>query len=212
MFVGELCDAYLRYAKSCGLQAELIHDAGGHKTLKVVGSGAGRAFRHECGKHCVQRIPETEANGRKQTSIVVVGVLPIHREPDDEPLREADLEITCQTGKQGAGGQNVNKVASAVRMRHRPTGLSVFINGRDQSKNKEEARRILTQRVNDQRRAKVNAEYASLRRERMGDGGRSDKIRTYNFMEGRVVDHRLGTKTQNVKAVMKGDFSLLFNG
>lgn len=189
----------------------MLHDSDGHKILQIKGPGAGKAFQHEGGKHCVQRIPETESKGRKQTSIVSVGILPIKKETGDEELRESDLEITFQTGKQGAGGQNVNKVASAVRMKHVPTGMTVFINGRDQHKNKEEARKILTQRVNDEKRAKTNAEYASFRKAQMGNGSRSDKIRTYNFMESRVVDHRLGTKTHNVKAIMKGEFDILFN-
>lgn len=142
---------------------------------------------------------------------MAVGVLPIKEEAGDEPLKDSDLETICQTGKQGAGGQNVNKVASAVRMKHVPTGMSVFINGRDQHKNKEDARRILTQRVNDQRRMEQDAEYAALRKAQMGNGGRSDKIRTYNFMESRIADHRLNVKTGNIKGFMKGEFHVLFD-
>ena len=201
----------MKYSRSLGLRDELLHQSDGHRILKVYGSGAGKAFQHENGKHCVQRIPETETKGRKQTSIVSVGILPIKEIVGDEPLRDKDLETICQTGKQGAGGQNVNKVASAVRMKHIPTGLCVFINGRDQDKNRQEARKILTARVNEMKRVERDSEYAAYRKSQMGNGGRSDKIRTYNFMESRVVDHRLGTKTHNVKAIMKGDFGLLFD-
>jgi peptide chain release factor 1 len=140
-----------------------------------------------------------------------VGILPIKEEVGDEPLKDKDLEIICQTGKQGAGGQNVNKVASAVRMKHIPTGLSVFINGRDQDKNRQEARKILTARINEIKRSERDAEYAAFRKSQMGDGGRSDKIRTYNFMRCEITDHRLDKSTKNVKAFMKGEFSILFD-
>lgn len=211
IFAHELFAAYQRYSRSLNLVLEELDVSDGHILAKVTGKGAGCAFRHEMGKHVIQRIPPTENKGRKQTSVVSVGILPIRADYGYDPLRDEDLEIICQTGKQGAGGQNVNKVASAVRMKHKPTGLSVFINGRDQGANKMEARKILTARVHEQRRMKEDAAYAALRRDQMGDGGRSDKIRTYNLLESRVVDHRLGTKTSNVKAIMKGEFQLLFS-
>lgn len=208
-FVDELFAAYLKYSSGLSLKCELLHSDYGHVVAKVSGKGAGNAFKNEPGKHCVQRIPETEAKGRKQTSIVVVGVLPIRSDTGSEPLKDADLDVTTQRGH-GKGGQHQNKTDSAVRMRHIPTGLSVFINGRDQHSNKREALKILTAKVHEVRLAEVDGEYAEIRKAQMGDSGRSNKVRTYNLLESRVVDHRLGTKTGNVKAVMKGEFQLLF--
>ena len=184
--------------------------------LKVMGRNVWQAFKNEPGKHVVQRVPPTERSGRWQTSVISVAVLPLPPERALEPLQEKDLEITTQTGKQKAGGQNVNKVASAVRMKHKPTGLSVFINGRDQGQNKKEALHVLTARVNQLRLDKNSSDYDNLRTGQMkgiGDklGGRGDKIRTYNFIKSRVVDHRLGVKTGNIKEVMKGNLTILFD-
>ncbi len=210
-FVNELSDAYKRYAQNLSFRVETIHEDYGSISLKIEGKSVYRSFMHENGKHCVQRIPQTESKDRKQTSIVSVGVMPIKRHSGSEELRDEDLEIKFQCGKQGAGGQNVNRVHSACRAKHIPTGLTVFINGRDQGQNKKEAISILTSRVNEMMREKNDAEYASFRKNQVGDGGRSDKTRTYNFLENRVTDHRLGKKTGNIKAIMKGEFGLLLN-
>lgn len=210
LFAAELFAAYQKYCCIRGLQSDLLHSSDGHLIARVWGRGAGRAFSHEPGKHCVQRMPRNDPNGRRQTSIVTVGVLPIKHEPGDEPLRESDLEITAQCGH-GPGGQHRNKTASAIRMKHKPTGIVVFINsGRDQHSNKAEARKILTARVNDQRRGERDSVYAAFRKSIMGDGGRSDKVRTYNFSRSEISDHRLGKSTANVKAFMKGEFDVLF--
>lgn len=141
--------------------------------------------------------------------MVVVGVLPIRPQHTYDALRESDLEIITQGGH-GKGGQHQNATDSAVRMKHVPTGITVFINGRSQHDNKRVAREILTMRVNDLKRAEQDAEYAEVREAQMGDSGRADKDRTYNFINSRITDHRHGTKTGNVKAVMKGEFNLLF--
>jgi peptide chain release factor 1 len=209
LFVDDLFAAYLKYSGSLGFKHELLHSDFGHMVAKITGNGVGNAFKNEPGKHCVQRVPPTESKGRKQTSIVVVGVLPIKDDTGFEPLKNEDLETICQNGS-GPGGQHQNKTASAVRMKHKPTGLCVFINGRDQFSNKRDALKILTAKVNELRLAEIDADYAAIRKAQLGDGGRSNKVRTYNFMEGRVVDHRLGTKTGNVKGVMKGEFQILF--
>ena len=201
--------AYAKYAKSLNLRAELLHSSFGHKIVQISGLDAVKAFENETGKHIVQRIPPTESKGRRQTSVISVAVLSLPPEKDEKPLNINEVEITTQRGH-GKGGQHQNKTDSAVRMSHKPTGFKVFINGRDQHSNKRDALRILTARVNEHYNEKNDAEYGKLRKTHLGDGGRGDKRRTYNFLESRCVDHILGTKTSNMKEIMKGNFGLLW--
>jgi peptide chain release factor 1 len=208
MFAHDLFSAYLKYAKSCGLRPELLASSNGHFSAKITGPGAWEAFKREGGKHCVQRVPPTEKSGRRQTSYLTVGVLPVPREAEVE-IPQSEIDIMTQRGH-GKGGQHQNKRDSAVRMRHIPTGLQVFINGRDQHANRREAFRILTAKVNDHYRARHDAEYGKLRADQMADQGRGNKIRTYNFINSRAVDHRTGKKTSKVwKVIERGEFGLL---
>lgn len=203
--------AYEKYAIRFGLNVSLLDWDEGHIVAKISGDNAGRYFRYESGKHVVQRVPPTEHNGRKQTSVIVVAILPLPPEQKMKPLPPNELDTITQTGKQRAGGQNANKVASAVRMKHIPTGIQVFINGRDQVHNRREALKILTARVNDYYQNKEQSVYVKMRKELM-DGNRGNKIRTYNLLENRVVDHRFNKKVSNPDIVLKkGQFELLIN-
>ena len=142
--------------------------------------------------------------------MVSVAVLPIPPKNSVEPLPKDELEFQTQVG-QGPGGQHRNRTESAVRAIHTPTGTTVWIDGRHQHRNKEEALRILTAKVNDDRRKQRSDEYSKFRKDQMGDGGRGSKVRTYNFINGRVADHRLGKKTSQIKQIMKGEFELILN-
>jgi peptide chain release factor 1 len=176
--------------------------------MKVGGKNVVRAFKHESGKHVVQRYPKTESKGRRHTSTISVAVLPL-LEPSFEPLLENEIEVKTQGGS-GPGGQHQNTTDSAVRMTHKPTGLQVYINGRCQHANRREALEILTAKVNHLKISQEHNAHNSLRKEQRGGGSRGNKVRTYNFIDGRVVDHRLGTKTTRIKKVMNGHFGLLF--
>lgn len=205
-----MCSMYGRYAVRKGFSFEVDLAEAGHVVMRVIGKNCEAAFQHEPGKHVVQRVPETERNGRRQTSIVSVAVLPLPPMVESGLLPERELDIKFQCSG-GPGGQKINKTASAVRMKHIPTGQHVFIcNERNQIKNKQIAHRILSAKVrNCQSQATAN-DYNNRRREQLGGGNRGDKVRTYNFIESRVVDHRLESKTSNIKNIMKGELDLLF--
>ena len=176
-------------------------------TIQFSGIGVWNLFANESGKHIVQRCPETERGERRHTSVVSVGVHPL-LSLNVVNIQEKDIEITCQRGH-GSGGQNQNKVASAVRMKHKPTGLSVFINGRDQQQNKKRAYEILSGRIQDYYYSQQNQEYSAKRKALLGDSGRGGSKRTWNFYKGFIVDHSSNKQTYDVKSVVKGNLDIL---
>ena len=207
-FVEELTGIYGNFCRRRGLKCELLDADDGWSSLCVSGKEAWSAFQYESGKHVVQRCPESERGGRRHTSLVSVAVLPVFR-VRSVTLQESDLEITYMASR-GPGGQGVNTTNSACRMVHIPTGLSVRVQVyRSQQQNKAFALELLGGRVQDHQNALDNAAYADKRRNLLGDGGRGSATRTYNFYSSVVIDHRLGTKTQNIKGILKGQLELL---
>jgi peptide chain release factor 1 len=207
LFAKDLLVAYVRYAQALGFLSEIIYDSDSSWSLKITGDECWEYFKYESGKHVVQRVPPTESRGRRHTSIVSVAVLSL-RPQIDTRLPMDEIEIIAQRGH-GKGGQHQNKVSSAIRAVHKPTGIRVFINGRDQYQNKQLALEILAARVAEGRRESVAQERNRSKVEQLGFGTRSGKIRTYNFINGFVINHRTGQKTKRIEEVMKGKFDLL---
>ena len=210
IFAGDLYRMYTRYAEANGLRTEMIEasasDAGGYKEVifQVFGDDVFRRLRYESGVHRVQRVPATEAQGRIHTSTATVAVLPEAEEVDIE-IKPQDLRIeVCRAG--GPGGQGVNTTDSAVQVMHIPTGKIVRCqDGRSQQKNKEKALTILRARLLEEKRAEEDAKYAAHRKSQIGSGGREEKIRTYNFPQNRLTDHRIGLTLYNLDRVMEGE-------
>jgi peptide chain release factor 1 len=207
LFAKDLTAAYLRYARDLGFETELLYDSDSSWSLSISGEHCWTYFSGEAGKHIVQRVPPTESRGRRHTSTVSVAVLPLLQERS-QPLPGHEVEIITQRGH-GKGGQHQNKVESAVRAIHKPSGISVFINGRDQWRNKQLALQILEARVQQLARESAQVEHSRNKASQIGFGDRSGKIRTYNFISSQVTDHRTGRKTHRIEEVMKGKFNLL---
>ena len=210
IFAADLYRMYNRYAESAGLKAEDLESSpselGGLKEaiFKVSGESVFRQLRFESGVHRVQRVPATEAQGRIHTSTATVAVLPEAEEIDLE-LKPEDLRIeVCRSG--GPGGQGVNTTDSAVQVLHIPTGRIVRCqDGRSQQKNKEKALAIMRARLLEEKQREEEAKYSAHRKTQIGSGGREEKIRTYNFPQNRITDHRIGLTLYNLDRVMEGD-------
>jgi peptide chain release factor 1 len=201
---------YNMYAEQAGFKCELLYanetELGGMKEVSftVSGEGAYSRFKFESGVHRVQRVPDTESQGRIQTSTATVAVLPEVEECDFE-LNMDELEITTHRSA-GAGGQHVNKTESAIRIIHKPTGTVVDCQDeRSQGKNKEKALKVMKSRLADMEKRKRESALASERRSQVGTGDRSERIRTYNFPQGRVTDHRIGLTLYKLEQIVNGD-------
>jgi peptide chain release factor 1 len=210
LFAGSLFRMYTMYAESHKFTVEVTNanetELGGYKEISfmVEGAGAYSRFKYESGVHRVQRVPDTETQGRVHTSTVTVAVLPEADEVEFE-LNPADLKIDTFRSS-GAGGQHINKTSSAIRVTHIPTGTVVECQDeRSQFKNKDKALKVLRARLYDAEKAKADAAVASDRKAQVGTGDRSERIRTYNFPQGRVTDHRIGLTLYKIDSIMNGN-------
>ena len=215
LFAGDLFRMYARFAERKGWQVEIISEnpgeMGGYKEIiaRIIGQGAYSKLKFESGGHRVQRVPETETQGRIHTSACTVAVLPEADRIDDVVLNPSELRIDTFRAS-GAGGQHVNKTESAIRITHLPTGIVVECqDARSQHKNKERAMGVLVARIKDRQEREAQAKQAATRKSLIGSGDRSERIRTYNFPQGRVTDHRNKLTLYKIAAIMDGDLDEL---
>jgi peptide chain release factor 1 len=210
LFAGDLFRMYERYAAKMGWKVEIVSASegtmGGYKEIvaEIRGRGPFAKLKFESGVHRVQRVPDTETQGRIHTSAATVAVLPEAEEVDIK-INDADLKIDTMRA-QGAGGQHVNKTESAIRVTHVPSGVVIFVQEeRSQHKNKSRAMALLRAKLYDMERTKLDSERAAERRGQIGSGDRSERIRTYNFPQGRVSDHRINLTLYKLPQVMEGE-------
>ena len=214
LFAGVLFRMYTMYADSKRFKTEVVSmnetGLGGYReiTFIVSGEGAYSCFKYEMGVHRVQRVPETETSGRIHTSTATVAVLP---EVEDVEVEINQSDLIIETIKSsGAGGQHVNKTESAIRMIHKPTGIVIECQDeRSQFKNRDKAMKLLRAKLYDMKTAEQNEKIASERRSQVGTGDRSERIRTYNYPQGRVTDHRIGLTTHSMENFLNGDIGFM---
>ena len=217
LFAGDLLRAYLRYGESRGWNSETISESpgemGGYKevVVRISGKNVYSRLKFESGTHRVQRVPETESQGRIHTSACTVAILPEAEEVDEIDIDSGDLRIDTYRAS-GAGGQHVNKTDSAVRITHLPTGIVVECQDeRSQHKNKARALSLLQSRLLDQARQAADDERAASRKLQVGSGDRSERIRTYNYPQNRITDHRINLTLYKLDEIMEGGFDHLFD-
>jgi peptide chain release factor 1 len=215
LFAGDLFRMYFRYAERLGWKVELISQSqselGGYKEViaKITGFGAYSKLKFESGGHRVQRVPATETQGRIHTSACTVAVMPEADAIENVVLNPAELRIDTFRAS-GAGGQHINKTDSAVRVTHLPTGIVVECqDDRSQHKNKDRALKVLATRIMDKQYHEQHAKEAATRKSLIGSGDRSERIRTYNFPQGRMTDHRINLTLYKLDAIMDGDIDEL---
>ena len=215
LFAGDLFRMYLRFAERRRWQVEIISESpgemGGYKEIiaRIIGQGAYSVLKFESGAHRVQRVPATETQGRIHTSACTVAILPEADEVGEVELNSADLRIDTFRAS-GAGGQHINKTDSAVRITHLPTGTVVECqDGRSQHQNKAQALRVLAARIKAREEQAAHSKIAAERKSLVGSGDRSERIRTYNFPQGRVTDHRINLTLYKMEQIMDGDIGEL---